>query len=118
MSEHDLQCTVASMLTEMMEQDKLFFFHPPNAPRSKIAGGKLKAAGMKAGVPDCVITFPKGQTIFIELKFGRGRLSKTQEVVQAQLQRMEIPSYVVTSDNCHSCKGVVRGIISKYLITF
>lgn len=111
MSEEQLQLATASVLDDLMERDLLFWFHPPNAPRSKITGGKLKAAGMKAGVPDCVVTFPKGQTIFIELKFNRGRLSTAQKDVHARMDRLDIPVYTLWSDNPYTIKDMVRGVL-------
>lgn len=111
MIEETLQRAVASYLDSLMEKDLLFFFHPPNAPRSKIAGGKLKLAGMKAGVPDCVITFPKGKTIYIELKTPKGRLGKPQKAVHAQLERMQIPVYTVATDNAYMVKHIIRRIL-------
>jgi hypothetical protein len=60
------------------------YFHTPNAPRSKVTGARLKAMGMKAGVPDICIIY-RGDVLFVELKTAKGRLSPAQKDMQMQL---------------------------------
>jgi hypothetical protein len=52
----------------------IVIFHVTNeGRRSKIAGGKLKAAGLLAGVWDLVLVLPQGGIGFMEMKAkGRG----------------------------------------------
>jgi hypothetical protein len=72
-------------------------FHVPNGGRrSKATAGKLKAEGVKAGVPDYVLPVPRGQFhgLFIELKVPKtgkknaGRLSDTQKGWLAALRQL------------------------------
>ena len=53
----------------------LLFAIPNAGKRSKGAGGKLRAEGMKAGVPDLCLPVPSGKFhgLFIELKAKGGR---------------------------------------------
>ena len=73
----------------------IYAFHVPNEGlRTKANGGRLKAAGMKAGVPDWCIMLPGGQMGFIELKTpaaaktrGSG-LSEEQSAFQDRCEQM------------------------------
>lgn len=60
-----------------------FMYHVPNGGmRNKATAGKLKAQGVKAGVPDICLPYPCGgyHGLYIELKRSSGgRLSKSQK---------------------------------------
>jgi hypothetical protein len=70
--------------------DLRLLFHVPNGgPRDARTGARLKAQGVKAGVPDVVLPVsrrragsgPNGACYggcYVELKVGRGRLSPAQ----------------------------------------
>ena len=56
-------------------------FHVPNGgSRDKREAARLKAQGVRAGVPDLCLPVPTSQYhgLFIELKFGRNRPSEEQ----------------------------------------
>lgn len=57
---------------------RVIFFSIPNSPRSKVAGGRLKAMGMLAGAPDLCFVLPDASVCFLELKQGKNRLSESQ----------------------------------------
>lgn len=48
-----------------------------------------------AGVPDRIVFFPGGQQVFVELKTGRGQLTKLQTVQIKRLLDLGQPVYVV-----------------------
>lgn len=84
MSEHDEQVA----LFEWVEVAKrkypvLELLHAiPNGGHRHIAvAKKLKKEGVKAGVPDVCLPVPRGpyHGLYIELKAGKGRLSKKQQ---------------------------------------
>ena len=59
-----------------------WLFHIPNGEkRDRITAAKLKAMGVRAGVPDLCLPVPrKGyHGLYIELKAGTSRPSKTQQ---------------------------------------
>lgn len=58
----------------------LLFAIPNGGKRSKAVAGKLKAEGVRAGVPDLCLPVARGQYhgLFIELKAERGRVTPLQ----------------------------------------
>ena len=78
--EQALQRACVEYLTLLENQGKLRFFHVPNGgARSRTEGAIFKALGVRAGVPDLVILPAYGDACFVELKAGKGRLTRTQE---------------------------------------
>lgn len=76
--EISLHMSVAAFLRHALP-DHLVFFHVPNGEaRDARTGGKLKAMGVLAGVPDFAVHLPRGQIAYIELKAGAGALSDPQ----------------------------------------
>lgn len=59
----------------------LLFAIPNGGKRDKITAAKLKAEGVKAGVPDLMLPVARGgyHGLFIELKVGDNRPSKSQK---------------------------------------
>lgn len=58
----------------------LMFAIPNGGARSRITGARLKAEGVRAGVPDILLAYPVKpfHGLFIELKTRKGRLSEKQ----------------------------------------
>lgn len=68
------------------QQPDCLFFHVPNGEhRNAITGAKLKAMGVKAGVPDYVLVMPDGRCGFVECKVGKGKLNDNQIAFTARL---------------------------------
>jgi hypothetical protein len=83
MSEHDEQATLNSWVERNKHkyQGLEFFFAIPNGGfRHITTARKLKREGVKAGIPDTFLAFPRGNYagFFIEMKFGKGKLSPAQ----------------------------------------
>ena len=59
---------------------KWLFAIPNGGPRTAIAGAKLKAEGVKPGVPDLFLPVPRGSKfgLWIELKKPKGIVSNEQ----------------------------------------
>ena len=91
MNENDLQRAVAKVL----DYSGLTWFHPPmEGFRNPRTGGHMKAKGMKAGIPDCMILQPfrkygdvdgfSGQAwqtvngLALELKVGKNKPTSAQ----------------------------------------
>jgi len=79
-AEDALQIAVAEFLRVALRDDECLFYSVPNGgKRSKIEAARLKKMGLRAGVPDLAFVLPGGRAGFIELKAGKGRLSKAQD---------------------------------------
>lgn len=76
--EHAIARQVASYLTIALPAGALFSAIPNGGHRTKAAAGKLRAEGVRPGVPDYVILVRDVGTIWIELKNSAGRLSPAQ----------------------------------------
>lgn len=82
-SEHDLQAAVIAECEKRAVANPLWgmiFAIPNGGQRTKAAGGKLKAEGVKAGVPDLFLPVARHNAhgMFIEMKFGSGKPSQAQ----------------------------------------
>lgn len=56
------------------------WYHPANGEvRNTRTAVKLKRLGVKAGIPDIVLTSPGGMSYFLELKRIGGKLTRDQE---------------------------------------
>ena len=86
--------------------------HIPNGgSRNKREAVKLKQMGVKAGVSDICLPYPKGIYcgLYIEMKFGSNRKTEEQK---AFLQDMEEAGHFVVT--CYSAEDAVR-VIEEYL---
>lgn len=86
--------------------------HIPNGgSRNKREAVKLKQMGVKAGVSDICLPYPKGIYcgLYIEMKFGNNRKTEEQK---AFLQDMEEAGHFVVT--CYSAEDAVR-VIEEYL---
>ena len=73
MSEHSEQAALfrwAAMQSKSIPALALLLAIPNGGARSLTTGGRLKAEGVKAGVPDIVLPVPRGSyaSLWIELK--------------------------------------------------
>ena len=67
MTEHNLQVTCAQYLDWALPQDAVWCHVPNEGKRTKTAGAKLLAAGMKPGWPDIQILY-RGLFLVAEIK--------------------------------------------------
>lgn len=85
-SEDTIQKTVAQHLALRSRPD-IYWFHTPNGgSRNLLEAVKLKAMGVKPGVPDLFFLFG-GVAHFLELKAKRGRLAATQVAAKEMIER-------------------------------
>ena len=86
--------------------------HCPNGgSRNRNEAVKFKQMGVRAGVSDLCLPYPKGMYcgLYIEMKYGDNRLQDTQKEFLADMA--EAGHFVVT---CYSAEEAIR-IIEEYL---
>lgn len=90
---------------------KLMYHIPNEGKRSKITGARLKAAGLKSGVPDICLPTAHGGYIglYIEMKAGKNKLTDNQEKWLNDLTREENFTAV-----CYGWEQA-KEVIEKYL---
>jgi hypothetical protein len=84
MSEYQEQCALfewAAWNAPRVPELRLLFAIPNGGHRRKGVAGQLKAAGVRAGVPDIFLPVARQgyHGMWIELKYGRGRTSGAQD---------------------------------------
>jgi hypothetical protein len=96
--EEHLQRSVVTLLQIYENRGLLAFCHVGNGEwRHKATGGRLKAMGVRAGVPDLLIWADGGHCFGVELKAGTGKLSPAQTFWHATLETLGHQVYVVRS---------------------
>ena len=70
--------------------EKILFAIPNGGRRDAITGARLKAEGVRAGIPDLFLAHPNGRGscgLFLELKQGKGHLSDEQKDCLSMLNK-------------------------------
>lgn len=116
-SESALQMACAAFLDRTLDPAWRWWHTPNGGMRSKATAGKLKAEGVKAGVPDIIVMGPGGRAVFIELKAQRNTLTPDQTDFQRWATGAGYPFFTVRSlDGLTAAlndAGVpVRGVLS------
>lgn len=89
-----------------------WLYHCPNGgSRNRAEAVKFKQMGVKAGVSDLHLPYPKGIYcgLFIEMKYGNNRQQDTQKVFLADMA--EAGHFVAT---CYSAEETVK-VLEEYL---
>ena len=78
------------------ERLKMAFAVPNGGLRDKVTASRMKAEGVRKGVPDVMIPIPIGNYhgLFIEFKVEKGKLSAEQVVWQNYLQSQGYAHFV------------------------
>ena len=91
--------------------EELLFAVPNGGARDVITGARLKAEGVRRGVPDLFLAIPKNDYhgLFLEMKAEKGRCSEYQK---SMIERLSKQGFC-----CKVCHGWVdaREVIQKYL---
>ncbi len=112
--EHDEQVAVFEYAQFMLLRDirwGLLFAIPNGGQRNVITAVRLKAEGVKSGVPDIMLPVACGKFhgLFIEMKVGKNKLSENQMLWSEQLI---IAGYLVQV--CYSSNEAIY-LIEQYL---
>lgn len=89
-------------------------YHIPNeGKRSDYQGKKLKREGLKKGVPDLCLPVPRREYngLYIEMKYGNGRISKEQK---EWLEKLNKQGYLaVVCYGFEEARETIEAYISK-----
>ena len=112
--EHQEQAALmrwAEYQSKKLPELALLFAIPNGGFRSKATAGRLKAEGVKAGVPDIFLPVARGEFhgLFIEMKAGRNKPTATQS---AWLYHLSQQGYKVAV--CYGWEAA-RDMITEYL---
>lgn len=110
-SEDTEQINVASWAAwnERQYPELKWLHHIPNGgSRNKAEAVKLKQMGVKAGVSDLCLPYPKGiyHGLYIEMKFGEGKHQKTQKEFLTDMAA--VGHYVATCYTAEDAVNVLR----------
>lgn len=82
-SELHLHIAIVEILRRFCRADWIFFHCPNGELRDPRAAAKLRAMGVRPGVPDLLLIDPDGRLRCLEFKARGGRLSDSQEAFRA-----------------------------------
>lgn len=97
-------------VSEQRYPELKWLYHIPNEGK-RDSGGKFKAMGLKKGVPDLCLPYPKGCYIglYIEMKFGTNK--PTQEQLQFLYDMKETGHYTCI---CYTAEAAIE-VLRRYL---
>ena len=86
----------AAVATYTFPELALMYHCPNGGSRNKIEAANLKNQGVKAGVPDIFLPAPRGRYhgLYIELKAGNNKPTKTQARWLRELRKQGYAAYV------------------------
>ena len=112
--EENEQITVfkwAAMQQKVYPELALLHHVPNGGQRNKVTAARLKAAGVKSGVPDICLPVPKDEFhgLYIELKYGKNKPSENQKKWIEQLNKQGYKAKV-----CYGAEEAIA-VIKEYL---
>lgn len=120
MSEHQHQAALikwAALAEKKLPELRLLFAVPNGGQRSKATAGRLKAEGVKAGVPDLALPVPRGgcAACFIELKAPKDGIKPAGRLTPDQ--RAWLDALNAAGNSAHCCWGweAARDVLLAYL---
>ena len=98
MLEAKIQAEIVKFLLPYRKAGLLDFFSVPNeGAANPIRQGQLIAMGLRPGVSDLVLMFPKGRTVFVEVKNKTGTQSPAQIAFEQRCRELGFEYVVVRS---------------------
>ena len=98
-TEDEFHVAVADLLNTVLRMPSFFTTFPAGYGKlSKAMSGRLKAKGMRAGMPDILIFHPFGRAttvIGLELKVKGNSTSSAQRATHALLQAVGVKTYLI-----------------------
>lgn len=107
-SEDELHKSVADLLLMALMPPAMFSTFPSGMYQlPKASGGRLKAYGLKEGMPDIFVLHDR-RVVWIELKRRHGIVSKVQQAMHEKLEENKTSVYV-----CRSPEAVIDALMRE-----
>ena len=114
MKESDIQIEVVEWLKSKQSEYRMRFFSIPNEGQRKVWFlNKLVRMGLKSGVPDLVLEFPKGRMVYLEIKAEKGKLSETQQNWLKVSNVFKTPHYIIKG-SVEANMDVLEGVLALF----
>ena len=114
MKESDIQIEVVDWFKSKQSEYRFRIFSVPNEGQRKVWFlNKLVRMGLKSGVPDLILEFPKGRMVYLEIKAEKGKLSETQQNWLKVSNLFHTPHYVLYG-SVESNNSLLEGVLALF----
>ena len=114
MKESDIQIEVVDWFKSKQSEYRFRIFSVPNEGQRKVWFlNKLVRMGLKSGVPDLILEFPKGRMVYLEIKAEKGKLSETQQNWLKVSNVFKTPHYIIKG-SVDANLSVLEGVLSLF----
>ena len=114
MKESDIQIEVVDWFKSKQSEYRFRIFSVPNEGQRKVWFlNKLVRMGLKSGVPDLILEFPKGRMVYLEIKAEKGKLSETQQNWLKVSNLFHTPHYVLYG-SVESNMSLLEGVLALF----
>ena len=114
MKESDIQIEVVDWFKSKQSEYRFRIFSVPNEGQRKVWFlNKLVRMGLKSGVPDLILEFPKGRMVYLEIKAEKGKLSETQQNWLKVSNLFHTPHYVLYG-SVNANLSLLEGVLALF----
>ena len=114
MKESDIQIEVVDWFKSKQSEYRFRIFSVPNEGQRKVWFlNKLVRMGLKSGVPDLILEFPKGRMVYLEIKTEKGKLSETQQNWLKVSNVFKTPHYIIKG-SVEANLSVLEGVLALF----
>jgi hypothetical protein len=100
--------------TERIYQSLIFMCVPNQLLRNSALRKIFHALGVRSGATDLIIPISGGRTIWLELKYGKGKMSEDQVNFRDDLIRLGHIHHVIEADNGVDAEEKMMVILKQY----
>ena len=114
MKESDIQIEVVEWFKSKQSEYRFRIFSVPNEGQRKVWFlNKLVRMGLKSGVPDLILEFPRGRMVYLEIKAKKGKLSETQQNWLKVSNGFKTPHYIIKG-SVEANLSVLEGVLDLF----
>ena len=114
MKESDIQIEVVDWFKSKQSEYRFRIFSVPNEGQRKVWFlNKLVRMGLKSGVPDLILEFPKGRMGYLEIKSEKRKLSETQQNWLKVSKVFHTPHFIIKG-SVEANMDVLEGVLALF----